>query len=236
VLTIILLTHLRVNRKMEVNAMKKEYPTLPDSMKNMTTYGFSWMEFIAAIPAPLFVVTSYKSNGKPNACLQSWSSFTGEDNRFFAILSSVHKSKHLYQTIHETGVAVLNFPSADIYDKCLDTIKNNGFDDDEIALSGLTSEPASTVEAPRIKECFVSLECRYLWEKEIVENSTHVLMCLEIVNICADIDHLNEATLGRYGDTGYIYNVHYPIDPETFTGTSHDWIATLTKHRDMGEY
>ena len=216
--------------------MKKEYALLPSSMKSMPTYGFSWMEFIAAIPAPLFVVTTYKSNGKPNACLQSWSCFTGEDDRFFAILSSVHKSKHLYQTIHETGEAVLNFPSADIYDKCLATIKTNGFENDEITDSGMTVEPAAMVNAPRIKECFLNLECKYLWEKELVENSTHVLMCFEIVNVCADPDHLNESALGRYGDTGFIYNVHYPIDPETFSGTSHDWIATLNKHRDMGEY
>lgn len=48
--------------------MKKEYSKIPDSMKNMETYGFSWMDFVTAIPSPLFVVTTYKSNGKPNAC------------------------------------------------------------------------------------------------------------------------------------------------------------------------
>ena len=52
--------------------MKKEYSKIPDSMKNMETYGFSWMDFVTAIPSPLFVVTTYKSNGKPNGCLQSW--------------------------------------------------------------------------------------------------------------------------------------------------------------------
>lgn len=48
--------------------------------------------------------------------------------------------------------------------------------------------------------------------------------------------HLNEVTNGRYGDEGYIYNVHYPVNPEKFNGRSHDWIATLRKQRDMGEY
>ena len=216
--------------------MKKEYSKIPDSMKNMETYGFSWMDFVTAIPSPLFVVTTYKSNGKPNACLQSWACFNGGPNGFYAILSSVNKFGHLYQSITETKEAVLNFPSVDWYDQCFNTIANNGFDNDEIALSGLTSEQASVVNAPIIKECFLNLECRYLWEREIVEGSSHVLMCLEVVNISVDEVYLDEKSQGRYGDTGYLYNIHYPINPESFNGKSHDWIATLHKKRDMGEY
>lgn len=54
--------------------MKREYSTIPKSMSEMETYGFSWMEFVTAIPSPLFVVTTYKSNGKPNwDCIdQKW--------------------------------------------------------------------------------------------------------------------------------------------------------------------
>jgi len=216
--------------------MKKEYQVVPLSMKNMETYGSSWMDFITAIPSPLFVVTSYKSNGKPNACMQSWASFNGSEKGFFAFLSSVSKTGHLYQTVKETGVAVLNFPSADVYPLCMDTIRNNGFDDDEITLSGLTAEPATTVNAPRIKECFLSLEGRFVWEKEITEDSGSVLMCFEITNICMEGSHLDEGQLGRYGESGYLYNIHYPIDPDTFKGKSHDSIAVLHKLHDMGEY
>lgn len=216
--------------------MKKEYSAIPESMRDMETYGFSWMDFVTAIPSPLFVVTSYKSNGKPNACLQSWACFNGSPRGFYAILSSVNKSGHMYKTIKEKGEAVLNFPSADIYEKCTATIANNGFDNDEITLSGLTSEQATSVNAPRIKDCFLNLECRYLWEREIKDGDTHVLMCLEVVNVCADEVHLDEMIQGRYGKKGYLYNVHYPVNPENFKGKSHDWIATLEKLKDMGEY
>lgn len=216
--------------------MKKEYATIPLSMSKMNTYGFSWQEFVTAIPAPLFVVTTYKSNGLPNACLQSWASFTGNPNGFYAILSNVNKAGHMYQTIQEKGVAVLNFPSADLYDLCTATIANNGFNQDEITSSGLTAEQATSVEAPRIKECFLNLECRYLWEREIKEGDSHVLMCLEVIHICADEVHLDEKKQGRYGEKGYLYNVHYPVNPENFDGKSHDWIASIKKIRDMGEY
>ncbi|MDR3085109.1 MAG: flavin reductase [Christensenellaceae bacterium] len=216
--------------------MKREYAEIPPSMAGMQTYGFSWMDFVSAIPSPLFIVSSYKSNGKPNACLQSWACFNGGEKGFYAILSSVNKKGHLYQTLKERGEAVLNFPSAEIYALCEKTIQNNGFDDDEIALSGLTAEPAALVDAPRIRECFLNLECRYLWEREIVAGTDHALVCLEVVNLCADEAHLNESALGRYGESGYLYNVHYPVDPESFAGRSQDWLAILQKHKSNGEY
>ena len=216
--------------------MKKEYAAVPQSMIKMETYGFSWMDFVTAIPSPLFLVTSYKSNGKPNACLQSWACFNGGPKGFYAVLSFVSKSGHLYQTVKEMEEVVLNFPSAEIYSLCQRTIQNNGFDDDEIALSGLTAEPASTVNAPRVKECFLCLESRYLWEREIIEGDDHVVMCFEVVNICVDEAHLDESALGRYGEHGYLYNVHYPVNPENHSGKSHDFIAVLQKFRDMGEY
>jgi len=218
---------------MEKYDMQKiEYKNLPISMKNMETYGFSWIEFVTAIPAPLFVVTSYKANGKPNACLWSWSCFNGE----LAFLSGVNKANHMYQTIIERKEAVLNFPSAEIYPLCQKTIINNNYDDDEITMSGLTVEPASTVNAPRIKECFLNLEARFLWEHEMREGSNHVVLCFEILNVCINESHLDEAAQGRYNETGYLYNVHYPVNPEAFNGKAHDYIAIIRKYHDMGEY
>ena len=216
--------------------MKREYPTVPPSMADMETYGFSWMDFVTAIPAPLFVATTYKDSGKSNACLQSWACFTGNPDGFFAILSAVNKSGHFYKTLKETNACVLNFPSAEVYDRCVATIRNNQWDADEIAASGLTAEPAAAVNAPRIRECFLALECEYTWEKDITEGSTHTLLCLQVKNVCMDEAWLDEAAQGRYGETGYLYNVHYPVNPETYAGKAHDYIAVLKKLRDMGEY
>ncbi|MBN1776648.1 MAG: flavin reductase [Clostridiales bacterium] len=194
------------------------------------------MDFVTAIPSPLFVATTYKPDGKTNACLQSWACFTGNTDGFFAILSAVYKKGHFYKTLKETGVCVLNFPSAACYDRCAATIRNNQWEADEITASGLTAEAAAEVNAPRIQECFLALECEYRWEKALIEGSDHTLLCLEVKNICMDEDHLDEAARGRYGETGYLYNVHYPVGPETFTGKAHDYLAVLKKFRDMGEY
>ncbi len=138
--------------------MKKNYSTLPESMKDMEMYGFNWMEFVISVPSPLYIMTSYKSNGQPNACMQSWTTFTGGKNGYFAIVSAVSKYGHLYRTLHETGEAVINFMSADLYDKCMSTCKNNGFEIDEIKTAGLTSVKAEKVNAPLIDECFMNIE------------------------------------------------------------------------------
>ncbi|GHT99481.1 hypothetical protein FACS1894142_7090 [Spirochaetia bacterium] len=195
--------------------MKKEYYKLPEAMKNIEFYGFSWVDFVTSIPSPLFLVSTYKSNGKPNACLQSWTTFVGNNNDFLCVMANVNKNGHMYKSIKETEEMVLNFPSAGIFPKCVETIKNNGFDVDEITKSGLTVEKATMVNAPRIKECFLNLECKYIWEKEHMEGSDHVVMCVKIINVIMDTQYYNEKIKGRYGKTGYIYNIHNPMNPET---------------------
>ncbi len=62
--------------------MKYNYYLTPEKMKHLEAWGFSWLEFVTSIPAPMFLVTSYKSNGKANACMQSWATFTTGDNSY----------------------------------------------------------------------------------------------------------------------------------------------------------
>jgi flavin reductase (DIM6/NTAB) family NADH-FMN oxidoreductase RutF len=214
--------------------MKYDYYSTPDKMKHLEAWGFNWLEFVTSIPAPMFLVTSYKSNGKANACMQSWASFTTGDRgtRFFVILSSVNKSGHLYRTIIENGCAVVNFMSADFYDNSMETIKNNQFEVDEIVASSLTSVPADKVNAPMIEECFMNLECTFSWEKEIVPNDDHVIVCLEVVNVHIDKEHLDN----RVEENGILYNIHHPINPEKYSGKAHDYVGIVKPIIDAGEY
>ena len=216
--------------------MKRTYGALPETMRDMELYGFNWMEFVVSVPSPLYIMTSYKSNGLPNACMQSWTTFTGGKNGYFAIVSAVSKYGHLYSTLHENGDAVINFMSAELYDRCMSTVKNNGFDTDEIKAAGLTPVKADKVNAPLIDECFMNLECRLRWEKEIAPGDDYVLACLEIVNVHVDERHLDENDLGRTGETGILYNIHHPVDPESFGGTAHDYVGIVKKLRDYAEY
>ena len=85
--------------------MKHLYLEMPESLKGTyadysRNFGFSWKEFVATVPSPLFLVTTYKSNGLPNACMQSWATFTSANhgNGFYAILASVNKNGHWYSS------------------------------------------------------------------------------------------------------------------------------------------
>ena len=107
---------------------------------------------------------------------------------------------------------------------------------DEIKTAGFTSVKAEMVNAPLIEECFMNLECRFKWEKEIAEGDDSVLVCLEIVRVHIDERHMDENDLGRTGETGILYNIHHPINPESFKGKAHDYVGTVKKIRDYIEY
>ena len=198
--------------------MKKDFSSRPESFTE-TWEGqmnwHSWHYYLTAIPSAIFLVTTYKSNGTENAALMSWSTFAAHGGEYICLLGKVSKSQHLYQTLKETKCCVLNFPSKDIYGKCLKTIDNNDFERDEITVSGLTAEKAVKVNAPRVKECFLNVECEYLWEHELIPDSNIVTVALKAVHVTMDSDHYDEGKLGRYGDTGYIYNVHSRNNPDT---------------------
>lgn len=59
-----------------------------------------------------------------------------------------------------------------------------------------------------------------------------MLVCLDIVNVHADEAYLND----RFGEKSLLYNIHHPIDPETFTGTAHDYAGIVKPVMDTGEY
>jgi flavin reductase (DIM6/NTAB) family NADH-FMN oxidoreductase RutF len=176
----------------------------------------SWYDFVAALPYLVFVVTGWKSNGRENACLHSWSTFAGSGaDNYFCIMNKVYKYGHMYQSLKETGACVLNFPSNDIYDRCVKTIGNNQYETDEITASGLTAENAFKVNAPRIKECFLNIECEFLWEHDLFEGSKEAAVALKAVNICMDSDRYDQSRLGRYGKSGFLFYVEQPTNPET---------------------
>ena len=219
--------------------MKKSYQEMPESLKGTygefsRAFGFCWKEFVMTVPSPMFLVTTYKSNGEPNACMQSWAAFTSANkgNGFYAILGSVNKSGHLYQSLQEKKEAVINFFSENLYDACMATIRNNQFDADEITASGLTAEKAKWVDAPYVSECFMNLECRYCWEKEIAPDDDHVMICLEVVGAHIDEDALADKT----GDAGLVYYAHYPMNPEKVAEKACDYVAVLQKKRASYEY
>lgn len=53
-----------------------------------------------------------------------------------------------------------------------------------------------------------------MWEKELKAGDEYVLMCMEAVHIGMDDEHLDEGQKGRFGETGYLYNIRRTVNPE----------------------
>ena len=175
---------------------------------------FSWMEFVTAIPQAISVITTWKEGRIPNACLQAWTTYAGDGGGYYVVFS-IMNNNHTYKNILRDKEFVVNFPDSAIFHKCSATIENNADETDEITAAGLMIEPSLSVDAPRIKECFLHLECRLSWHKPMHEGSLWSIFAGEVVHIAADSGYVKANSNGRYGDKGYIFNIHTPMDPST---------------------
>ncbi len=199
--------------------MKKDFFEKPDVLKEDWPGAFTgiegaWFDTIANMPSPLAVVSGWKSNGKENACLQGGISFSGTTGELVCVLGWVKIEGHMYQSLKETDCCVVNFFSSDLKDKCFETIKNNDFDTDEITTSGLTAESALKINAPRIKECFLNVECEYLWEHELLPGKSPVaVVALRVINVSLDSDYFNPSK--RFGKNGFFFFHYGGANPES---------------------
>ena len=120
---------------------------------------FSHFEVTAGIPTPLFAVTTWKENGKPNVCFHSWSCFHGDKTAFFAVMGNLYQNTHTYANILREKCFAVNFLPMRYYDQLVETIRQNEEDTDEFAAGRFTLAEAKSIHAPVIEEAFLTLEC-----------------------------------------------------------------------------
>ncbi|MBE5252831.1 flavin reductase family protein [Mixta mediterraneensis] len=83
-----------------------------------------------------------------------------------------------HELIRNSGQCVLNLPTADLIDKVVAIGNSHGDKLDKFTSFGLTAEPAHSVGAPLIAECYASFECQ-LYDDSMVDN--YNLFIFEIV-------------------------------------------------------
>jgi flavin reductase (DIM6/NTAB) family NADH-FMN oxidoreductase RutF len=172
---------------------------------------FSHYEMALGIPHSLFLITTVKENGKPNACFQSWSSFCGDSGGYFALTPLLQKT-HTYHNILRTKEFCINFLSAQYFDACYQTVFHNEDDTDEIAIGGFSAEPGHCIRVPRIREAFLSVECVFDSQLDLSRKGISALVIGKIVWAAIEDDYVNGAEK-KYGPDGFMY---YLYDLEDF--------------------
>ena len=175
---------------------------------------FSWIEYVTAIPQAMSVITTWKEGRIPNACLQAWTTYTGDSGGYYVVFSIMNHT-HTYKNILRDKDFIVNFPDIDVLPKCYKTIENNSDETDEITGVGLTIESSKVVDAPRIKECFLNLECRLGWHRPLHDGSVWHVFAGEVVHVAINNSHVQSETNRRYGSSGFVYNIHNPTNPRT---------------------
>ncbi|MBN1409444.1 MAG: flavin reductase [Spirochaetales bacterium] len=196
--------------------MKKEFDVKkPDCLKPEWPGKyelFSWLDYVFNIPYPVFIITTLKQNGKPNANLHSWGFFTGDDGNYYSVLS-ILKTYHTYQNIKNTSEWCINFPVLGQKESAFKTIENNKPENDEIIDSGFTIEKSKRIETPRIGECPLNLECQLEWDRELSKNNQWHVFCGKVVYFAIDENIILKDAGERVKKFNIMYNVRSPLNP-----------------------
>jgi flavin reductase (DIM6/NTAB) family NADH-FMN oxidoreductase RutF len=189
---------------------------------------FSWLEYIVTVPNPIFIVTTRKANGVPNANLQSWGLLIGEKDNYSSLLALLDNT-HSYDNILREEEWCVGFPSFEHHSQCFETIHCNGSDNDEITEAGFTVESAKTVQSPRIAECSVSLECRLEWHRPLYENSHWHLFAGRVLHVAMAEAVMIPDPVARMQAMGLMYNVRSTVNPLTGEQYGPNTLGLLSK-------
>lgn len=193
---------------------------------------FSWLEYIVTVPNPIFFVTTRKANGAPNANLNAWGFLIGEKGNYSSLMAVLDNS-HTYENILREGEWCLCFPSFQYYRQCFETIRLNQPDNDEITDSGFTVELPKCVQAPRIAECLINLECRLEWHRPLYENSHFHLFVGRVLHLAMDESVMVPDPVERMRIMALMYNIRSTVHPLTGEQYGPNTLGLLSRVEDI---
>lgn len=121
---------------------------------------------------------------------------------------------HTYQNILREKEFCINFISADYYEACQHSIKNNDADIDELINSGFTPEQAKTVKTPRIKEAFLTFECTLEQVSDLSGKGISAMIVGKVNHAAIDEKHKDIESVCD----DFMFYIHAPKDLATGEG------------------
>jgi len=140
-------------------------------------------------PAPVLVVGSYDSSGRPNLMTAAWGGICCSDPPCITV--SLRDSRYTFHSIMERKAFTVSVPSEEYAAEADYVGMVSGKDVDKFAATGLTEGKAEFVDAPYVKEFPVILECRLSDTHEV---GVHTQFIGTIVDVKAE-----ESVLGKDG-------------------------------------
>ncbi|HEY9228412.1 MAG TPA: flavin reductase family protein [Gemmatimonadaceae bacterium] len=108
-------------------------------------------------PGPIVLVSS-AWHGQMNIMTMGWHTVMEFTPSLVGCIIS--EASHSFDMIRRSRACVINVPTVDLATKVVGIGNTSGRDIDKFAKFGLTAEPAESVRAPLIAECFANFECR----------------------------------------------------------------------------
>jgi len=140
-------------------------------------------------PAPVLIVGSYDSSGRPNLMTAAWGGICCSDPP--SVTVSLRESRYTFHSIMERKAFTVSVPSEEYAAEADYVGMVSGKDVDKFAATGLTEGKAEFVDAPYVKECPVILECRLSDTHKV---GVHTQFIGTIVDVKAE-----ESVLGKDG-------------------------------------
>jgi flavin reductase (DIM6/NTAB) family NADH-FMN oxidoreductase RutF len=108
-------------------------------------------------PGPIVLLSS-RWQGKTNIMTLGWHTVLEFSPSLVGCM--IAGGNHSFSMIRNSGQCVINLPTTDITDKVVAIGNTSGREIDKFTEFGLTIDEAEEVDAPLIRECHASFECR----------------------------------------------------------------------------
>ncbi|MFW9807726.1 MAG: flavin reductase family protein [Candidatus Thorarchaeota archaeon] len=163
----------------------------------------------AVVPCPV-VLLSVAGEEKPNIITLSWVANVCSSPP--TIVAGIRPERYSYNLVKAAGEFVLNIPSTEQFEGTEFAGTKSGREYDKFAEGGFTSEPASKVNAPMIKECPINIECK---TAQIIPLGAHDLFVAEVLAVHVDESLLDEK--GRFDASKTTLFTYLPLNGQYWT-------------------
>ena len=123
-------------------------------------------------PGPVLLLSTARG-GRANIMTLSWQTMLEFEPPTLACV--VSSRNHTFEILAETGECVINIPTVEMADQVVGCGNTSGRNTDKFAAFALTGARSSHVQAPLINECYASIECRVIDDRQVDEYNLFVL-------------------------------------------------------------